>query len=89
MRGDLIEIFKIINGLSNYARHFLIFLLKLEIHCQNRLKKQSLETNWIFLSHGAINFCQKLSNQIKKLNNANKGEIELDIFRKKKDKKKK
>ena len=36
MKGDLIETFKIINGISNYSRHFVTFLLVLKIYCQDR-----------------------------------------------------
>ena len=36
MRDNLIETFKIINQISNYARYFLKFLLKLEIHSSAR-----------------------------------------------------
>ena len=50
MRGDLIEIFKIINGISNYDRHFFsIFLLELEIYYQDKFHKISLPTNWLFI----------------------------------------
>ena len=48
MRSDLIETFKIINGISNYNRFFSIFLLKLEIYFQDRFQKLSLLTNSIF-----------------------------------------
>ena len=43
MGGDLIETFKIINGISNYGRHFSIFLLKLEIYCKDRFQKLLIE----------------------------------------------
>ena len=42
MRGDLIETFKIISGISNHGRHFLIFLLKLKIYYQGRFQKEFL-----------------------------------------------
>ena len=45
----LIEIFKIINEVSNYSRQLLIFLLKLEIYQEDRFQKLSRLTNWIFL----------------------------------------
>ena len=48
MRNDLIETFKIINEISNYVRHFLIFLFEINIYCQDRFQKPSLLTNWIF-----------------------------------------
>ena len=41
MRGDQIENFEIINRIYNYGRHFLIFLLELEIYFQGRFKKPS------------------------------------------------
>ena len=46
---DLIEIFKIINRISNHSRHFLIFLLEWKIYYQDRFQKLSLLANWIFL----------------------------------------
>ena len=43
MTGDLIENFKVINGIFNYGRYFLIFLLDLKIYCPNKfLKTKSL-----------------------------------------------
>ena len=33
------------NGISNYAKHFSIFLLELEIYCQGSFQKLSLLTN--------------------------------------------
>ena len=45
MRDDLIEILKIIIEISEYSRHFSIFLLELEIYCQDRFQKLSLLTN--------------------------------------------
>ena len=44
LRGDLIETFQMINGIS-FVDIFTIFLLKLEIYCQDRLQKLSLLTN--------------------------------------------
>ena len=49
MSDDLIETKKI-NGIYNYARNYSIFLIKLEIYCEDRFQKLSLLTNWIFLS---------------------------------------
>ena len=46
--SDLIKTFKIISGISNYARYFLIYLLELEIYCQDKFQKLSLWFNWIF-----------------------------------------
>ena len=46
-RGDLIETFKVINGISNYNRHLRNIPLELEIYCQDRFQKQSLHY-WIF-----------------------------------------
>ena len=48
MSGDLIETFKVINGISNYGGHFLIFLHELKIHCQSKFQKLRLLIN-IFL----------------------------------------
>ena len=50
MRGDFIETFKIINRINNYDRHISIFLLDMEIYCQDRFQTLSLQTNWIFCS---------------------------------------
>ena len=36
MRNTLIETLKIVNGVSNYGRHFLLFFFKLEIYCQDK-----------------------------------------------------
>ena len=47
--GDLIETFKVINGISNYGRHFSIFFLEMEIYCQDRFQKNSLQINRISL----------------------------------------
>ena len=47
IREDLIENFKIINGISIYGGHSF-FPLELEIYCQDRFQKLSLSTNWIF-----------------------------------------
>ena len=37
--SDLIETFKIFNGISNHSRYFLVFLFELDICCQGRFKK--------------------------------------------------
>ena len=48
---------------------FSIFLLKMEIYCQDRFKKLSLLTNWILIfAHRTIYFWNKLPNQIKNSN---------------------
>ena len=49
MRADLIETFKRINAASNYGRHFSIFLLEVEIYCQEIFQKSSLRTIWTLL----------------------------------------
>ena len=48
MRGDSVETFKIMEFLI-IVDIFLIFLLKLEIYCQDRFQKLSLLTNGAFL----------------------------------------
>ena len=45
MKGDLNETFKIIDGISNYGRHFLMFLFELKMYCQGRFQNLSLLTN--------------------------------------------
>ena len=48
MRGDLIETFKIINGICNYGSYFFsIFLFEQEIY-KDRFQKLNLQTQWIF-----------------------------------------
>ena len=73
---------------------FSIFLLQLEIFCQNRFQKLTLLDNWIlkiffrffiyffFLSYRVIYFRNKLSNQIKNSNRIENFKIKLDGFRK-------
>ena len=39
MSCDQLEIFKIINGISTYGKYFSLFLLELEIYCQDRFEK--------------------------------------------------
>ena len=47
MRGDLNETFKIINGITNFDRHFFsVFLIEIEIYSQNRFQKLSLQVSW-------------------------------------------
>ena len=58
MSGDLIETFEIFDGIYNYGRHFSISLLKVEIYCQDRFKKLSPLTNWIFSKLSNIFFEQ-------------------------------
>ena len=48
MTSDLIETFKVFNGITNQDGYFSIFSLKLQIYSQGRFQKQSLLTNWIF-----------------------------------------
>ena len=48
LRNDLTETFKIIHIISNYGRHFSIFLVELVIYCQDRFQKLYQPTNWIF-----------------------------------------
>ena len=64
MNIDLIETFKIINGISEYDGHFLIFLLEQEIYCQGRLQKLSLLIKWIFFIYREIYIRNTLSNKI-------------------------
>ena len=81
MRGDLIETFKIINGISNYARYFF--------NLSHRFQKLSLLTNWIFFFCKLSNiFSNKVPNQIKNNNSVENFKIKLDNFRKNSKKKK-
>ena len=77
MRSDLIETFKIINGISIYSRHFSIFLLELKIYLSDSFANQ------------VIYFWDKLRNHIKNSNSIKKFKIKSDDFRKKKNGKKK
>ena len=52
---NLIETFKIINGIFNLGRHYSIFLLELEIYCQHKFQKLSLLTNWIIFANIFLN----------------------------------
>ena len=45
MSGDLIETFKIINGISYHGRHFFNIFPQTGIYCQGRFQKLSLLTN--------------------------------------------
>ena len=46
LRVELRETFKMIIGITNYGRHFWIFLLKLEIHCQDRFEMNFFLREW-------------------------------------------
>ena len=64
MRCDRLEIFEMINGISNYGRHFF----DISPQTGNLLSKQILKTkstNWIF-ANKVIYFRNKLPNQIRK-----------------------
>ena len=67
MRGDLCEIFKIINGISNYARH-----LNISLQTGNLLSKQIAKTKSInqldILANRKIYIWNKWPNQIKNSN---------------------
>ena len=69
MKDDHIENYKIINGISNHARHFLfsIFLFEVEIYYQSRFQKLNLLIGFFFFD-GYIYFWKKLPNQMKKSN---------------------
>ena len=72
MRDDLIETFKIINGISD-GKHS-IFLLELEIYSQDRFQKLNLPINW-------ISFANIFLKQIAKSDIVKTIKIKLDDFR--------
>ena len=59
---------------------FFIFILELEIFCQERFQKLSLLTNWIFCNR-VIYVCNKLPNQIKKQLECKKKKLSLDSLK--------
>ena len=62
---------------------FSTFLLELEIYCQDRFQKLSLQTNWNFFDNIVLYFWNKLPNKIKNSYIVENFKIKLDGFRKK------
>ena len=66
MRGDLIETFNIINGISNYGRYFF----NISLWTRNLLSRQISKSKSInqldFFAYRVIYFLNKLLYQIKK-----------------------
>ena len=72
MRNDLREIFKIINGIPEYDRHFFsIFLPELGIYCQGRFQKLSQQTIFFCIfANSRVFFGTKLPHQFKNCNSS-------------------
>ena len=84
MKGDLIETFKIIKGISNYGGYFF---LDISPQTGNLLSMQISKTKSInqldFFANRVKYFWNKLPNQIKNSDSVENLKIELDEFRKK------
>ena len=84
MRGDLIETFKIINGISNYGRHFLNISPQtgnlLSRHISRMKSINQLIFFFFFFANRVIYSLNKLPNQIKS-NHVKNSMIELVDFR--------
>ena len=75
--GDMIETFKIINGIFNYIRHFFNISPQTG-NLLSRHFKNSLLTNWIFFANRVIYFLNKLPNMIKNSQSVKIFKIKLD-----------
>ena len=80
MRGDPTEIFKIINGISNYSRYF--FSISPQIGNSRQISKTKSTNQLDFFVKRVKYFWNKFPNQIKNRNNILKIRIKLDGFRK-------
>ena len=67
MRGDLIETFKIISGISNYVRHFFKISPRIENLLSWQISKTKSTYQLEFFANSNI-FLKKLPNQIKNSN---------------------
>ena len=77
MRGDLIETFKIINGLNDYGAHFF----NLSIRTSNLVARAG-SRNVDFFSERVIKYWNKLPEYVKNKNCVNSFKNVLDKFRK-------
>ena len=82
MKSDLIETFKIINGISNYGRHFFNISPQTGNLLSRQISKTKSTNQLDFFANRVIYFWNKSPNQIKNSNSVKKIKIKLDDFRK-------
>ena len=69
MKVDLIETFKIINGISNYGRHFFNISPRTGNFLSRQISKTKSTNQLDFLANKVKYFWNKLPNQIKNSKN--------------------
>ena len=77
MRGDLIETFKILNGLNNYGNAFF----NLSSRTSNLVSRSRNCSNLDFLDERVKNYWNKLPEHVKDKNSVNSFKNSLDKFR--------